>query len=55
MLTELVKAMLKELVKAMLKELVKASLSIAVLDLHLGNLEEDLNRHSTRNLLCLVS
>ena len=47
--------MLKKLIKAMLKELVKASLRIAVLDSHIGDLEEGLNRHSTRNLQCLDS
>ena len=47
--------MLKELVKAILKELVKASLSIAVLDPHLGNSEEGLNRHGPRDLQCLDS
>ena len=39
----------------MLKELVKASLSMAVLDLHLGDLEEGLNRRGARDLQCLDS
>ena len=39
----------------MLKELVKTSLSMAVLDLHLGNLEEGLNRCGVRDLQCLDS
>ena len=47
--------MLKDLVKAILKELIKVSLSIAILDLHLGNLEEGLNRCGARNLQCLDS
>ena len=41
---------LKELIKAALKELVKASLITAALDLHLGNLEEGLNRYRACNL-----
>ena len=42
--------LLIELVKAILKELIKASLITAALDLHLGNLEEGLNRHRAYNL-----
>ena len=46
----LLRLLLIELVKAMLKELIKASLRIAILDLHIGNLEEGLNRYSACNL-----
>ena len=51
----LLRLLLIELIKAMLKELIKASLSIAILDLYLGNLEEGLNRYSAHNLQCLDS
>ena len=44
-----------ELVKATLIELVKASPNIAALDLHLGNLEEGLNRCRAYDLQCLDS